>query len=56
VKATVHLGDATLFARYNEVYRRRFRAPYPARATVGSDLHLVPGMMIMIDVIAYVGK
>jgi 2-iminobutanoate/2-iminopropanoate deaminase len=56
VKATVHLGDATLFARYNEVYRRRFRAPYPARATVGNDLHLVPGMMIMIDVISYVGK
>ena len=55
VKATVHLTDANLFARFNEVYKRRFRPPYPARTTVGSDLRLVPGMMIMIDVIAYVG-
>ncbi len=56
VKATVHLSDAKLFARYNEVYRRRFRAPYPARMTAGSDLSMVPGLMILIDVIAYVGK
>jgi len=55
VKATVHLTDVNLFARFNEVYKRRFRPPYPARTTVGSDLRLVPGMMIMIDVIAYVG-
>jgi enamine deaminase RidA (YjgF/YER057c/UK114 family) len=53
---TVHLSDANLFARYNEVYRRRFRVPYPARVTVGSDLHVVPGIMILIDVIAYVGR
>ena len=56
VKATVHLSDANLFARYNEVYRRRFRAPNPARVTVGSDLHVVPGIMILIDAIAYVGR
>ena len=56
IKATVHLIDTNLFARFNEVYRRRFRAPYPARTTVGSDLHLVPGMMILMDVTAYVGK
>jgi len=56
VKATVHLSDAKLFVRYNEVYRRRFRAPYPARMTAGSDLSMVPGLMILIDVIAYVGK
>lgn len=56
VKATVHLSDAQLFTRYNEVYRRRFLAPYPARMTAGSDLSMVPGLMILIDVIAYVGK
>lgn len=56
VKATVHLSDVSLFPRYNEVYKRRFRAPYPARATAGSDLSMVPGMMILIDVIAYVGS
>jgi len=56
VKATVLLSDANLFARYNEVYRRRFRAPYPARVTVGSALRLVDGIMILIDVIAYVGR
>ncbi len=55
VKVTVHLIDTNLFPRYNEVYRRRFKEPYPARTTVGSDLHQVPGMMIEIDCIAYVG-
>ena len=56
VKATVHLSDATLFARYNEVYKRRFRAPYPARMTAGSDLRMVPGLMNLIEAIAYIGK
>lgn len=55
VKVSVHLIDTNLFPRYNEVYKRRFKQPYPARTTVGSDLHQVPGMMIEIDCIAYVG-
>ena len=29
-----------------------FTPPYPARTTVGSDLHQVPGMMIEIEAIA----
>jgi 2-iminobutanoate/2-iminopropanoate deaminase len=53
VKATVHLSDTGLFARYNAVYARRFSKPYPVRTTVGSDLGHSPGMLIEIDCIAY---
>ena len=53
VKVTVHLSDTALFARYNAVYARRFSAPYPVRTTVGSDLRLLPGMLIEADCIAY---
>ena len=55
VKVSAYLLDTSLFPRYNAVYARRFRKPYPARTTVGSDLRVVPGMMIEIDAIAYVG-
>jgi 2-iminobutanoate/2-iminopropanoate deaminase len=54
VKATVHLSDTSLFARYNAVYARRFSKPYPVRTTVGSDLGHSPGMLVEIDCIAYV--
>ena len=50
------LIDTNLFPRYNEAYKKRFSPPYPARTTVGSDLHQVPGMMIEIEAIAYVGE
>ena len=53
VKVTVHLSDTGLFARYNQVYARRFSQPYPVRTTVGSDLGHSPGMLIEIDCIAY---
>jgi 2-iminobutanoate/2-iminopropanoate deaminase len=53
VKVTVHLGDTSLFARYNAVYARRFSPPYPVRTTVGSDLGHAPGMLIEMDCIAY---
>src|SRR5205814_125187 len=53
VKVAVHLGDTSLFARYNAVYARRFAQPYPVRTTVGSDLGHAPGMLIEIDCIAY---
>ena len=56
VKVNVHLIDTNLFQRYNDVYKRRFKEPYPARTTVGSDLHQVPGMLIEIDCIAYVDE
>src|SRR5438270_13727506 len=53
VKMTVHLSDTSLFARYNQVYARRFSRPYPVRTTVGSDLGHSPGMLIEMDCIAY---
>jgi len=56
IKVSVHLIDTNLFPRYNAVYKERFSEPYPARTTVGSDLHQVPGMLIEIDCIAYVGE
>lgn len=56
VKATVHLSDTSLFARYNAVYARRFTQPYPVRTTVGSDLRHAPGMLIEVDCIAYCPK
>jgi 2-iminobutanoate/2-iminopropanoate deaminase len=56
IKVNVHLIDTNLFPRYNAVYKDRFPEPYPGRTTVGSDLHQVPGMMIEIDCIAYVGE
>jgi 2-iminobutanoate/2-iminopropanoate deaminase len=34
VKTTVFLADLGDFARMNEVYGRRFQAPYPARSTI----------------------
>ena len=56
VKVTVHLGDTSLFARYNAVYARRFSQPYPVRTIVGSNLGHAPGMLIEIDCIAYSAK
>jgi 2-iminobutanoate/2-iminopropanoate deaminase len=53
VKATVHLSDLSLFKRYNAVYETYFPEPRPVRTTVGSQLL---GMMVEIDVIAYVGS
>lgn len=53
VKATVHLSDMSLFARFNEVYASRFPDPKPVRTTVGSQL---AGFLVEIDVIAYAGK
>ena len=53
VKVAVHLSDTGLFRRYNEVYSRRFRNPYPARTTAGSDLSQVPGKLIEVDCTSY---
>ena len=55
VKATVHLADETEFPKFNEVYSRRMPEPRPVRTTVGSGLRQVPGMLVEIDVTAYVG-
>lgn len=55
VKVTVHLLDVRLFPEFDAVYRARFRAPYPARTTVGSDMRQVPGMLVEMDCTAYLG-
>ena len=50
VKATVHLQHLERdFAACNEVYARRFPAPFPVRTTVGSCLL---GILVEIDVVA----
>lgn len=50
VKTTVHLAHLPEdFPAYNEVYARRFPAPYPARTTVGSTL---ANILVEIDAVA----
>ena len=50
VKVTVYLADNNDFGKLNEVYKRYFKEPYPARATVGADLLF--GILIEVDCIA----
>lgn len=51
VKTTVYMTDLGKFAEMNEVYAKRFRAPFPARATV--EVAALPkGVEIEIDAIA----
>ncbi len=54
VKVTVYLADNNDFAKLNEVYKRYFKEPYPARATVGADLLF--GILIEVDCIAVRGS
>lgn len=49
VKVNAYLSDMKDFARFNEIYRRYFEEPYPARTTVHSAL---PGFLIEVDGIA----
>lgn len=49
VKVNAYLSDMKDFAQFNEIYRRYFEEPYPARTTVHSTL---PGFLIEIDGIA----
>jgi len=53
IKVSAHLSDLSNFAAYNKVYASYFPDPKPTRTTVGSQL---PGIMVEIDAIAYVGK
>ena len=53
VKVSAHLSDLSNFAAYNKVYASYFPDPKPTRTTVGSQL---PGILVEIDAIAYVGK
>ncbi|MGM4903441.1 RidA family protein [Tardiphaga sp. 866_E4_N2_1] len=53
VKSTVHLSDLNNFKRYDVVYAELVPEPCPVRTTVGSVL--APGILVEIDVVAYVG-
>lgn len=53
VKVTTHLSDLVHFKGYNDVYATFFADPRPCRTTVGSQL--AEGMLIEVDVVAYVG-
>jgi reactive intermediate/imine deaminase len=48
VKVNAYLKDMAHFPIYNEIYKRYFPEPYPARTTVQSDL---PRMLVEIDAI-----
>ena len=50
VKVGVFLTDLANFPALNEVYRRFFQAPYPARTTVQAGM--APGLLIEVDAIA----
>ena len=53
VRVTAHLSDLSLFDEYNRVHSGYFPDPKPTRTTVGSQL---PGILVEIDAIAYVGQ
>jgi len=48
VKVTVYLADAANFAEMNEIYRRFFPAPFPARTPVLGPVYLA---QIMADAV-----
>jgi reactive intermediate/imine deaminase len=50
VKVNVYLADLGNFAKMNEIYKRYFQDPYPARATVGTQL--LGGMAIEVECVA----
>ena len=51
LRTTIYLVDLGDFARVNEIYARRFTAPFPARATVGVAA-LPRGARVEIDALA----
>jgi 2-iminobutanoate/2-iminopropanoate deaminase len=52
-KSSVHLLKIDDFDRFNAVYRKHFKEPFPARTTVQSGLW--GGILVEIDVIAVKG-
>jgi 2-iminobutanoate/2-iminopropanoate deaminase len=54
VKVTVYLSDLSLFDPYNKIYATYFPDPKPVRTTIGAQL--AGGILVQIDVTAYVGK
>ena len=52
VKVNVYLADMADFTAMNDVYRRTFKEPWPARTTVAAGM--AKGMLIEVDCIALV--
>ena len=55
VRTTIYLVDLADFSRVNEIYTGFFRAPYPARATVGVAA-LPRGARVEIDAVAMIAS
>jgi 2-iminobutanoate/2-iminopropanoate deaminase len=55
VRTTIYLVDLGDFARVNEIYGRVFRAPFPARSTVGVAA-LPRGARVEIDAVAMLAE
>ncbi len=55
LKVNVYLRDPSHFKDMNEVYRKFFREPLPARTTIQSNL-TVEGMLIEIEAVAHIPK
>jgi 2-iminobutanoate/2-iminopropanoate deaminase len=53
VKVTAFLSDLAHFPKFNEVYQRYFKPPFPARSTFQVVLSR---WMIAMDAVAYLGK
>ena len=51
VRVNIFLADIEAFADVNDVYKRYFKAPFPARTTVACSLR---GILIEIDAIAVI--
>jgi len=52
IKVNIYLTNMADFAAFNEVYRKYFPGPAPARATVGVAALALPAMCIEIEMIA----
>jgi 2-iminobutanoate/2-iminopropanoate deaminase len=54
VKTTIYLSEMESFSSVNEQYASFFKAPYPARATVGVG-RLPRGVLVEMDAVAFTG-
>ncbi len=52
VKCTVFLADINEWAKFNDIYKQYFKAPYPARSALGVN-GLARGGRLEIECIAY---
>ncbi|MCL2474977.1 MAG: RidA family protein [Chloroflexi bacterium] len=52
VKSTIFLADSKLFGQVNEIYKKYFKAPAPARSTIIAGM-ILPEILVEIEIIAY---